>query len=118
MIFQFICFVFDVINWSKRMMSRLTVVQHGADVLLELEGLVLVGVLPLQRLLAPGLGLTLNQGFLQLGRHLWHLATGILNIATFRKFYTSLHEVVCSASRGAGVCLSVSKCSFFILTRL
>ena len=50
------------------MMSRLTVVQHGADVLLELEGLGLVGVLPLQLLLAPGLGL--HQGLLQLGRHL------------------------------------------------
>ena len=47
------------------MMYLLTVVQHGADVLLELEGLGLVGVLSLQRLLAPGLGL--NQGFLQLG---------------------------------------------------
>ena len=50
-------------------MSRLTVVQHGADVLLELECLGLVGVLPLQLLLAPGLGL-LHQGLLQLGRHL------------------------------------------------
>ena len=49
-------------------MSRLTVVQHGADVLLELECLGLVGVLPLQLLLAPGLGL--HQGLLQLGRHL------------------------------------------------
>ena len=48
--------------------SCLTVVKHGADVLLELEGLSLVGVLPLQLLLAPGLGL--HQSLLQLGRHL------------------------------------------------
>ena len=57
---------------------RLTVIQHGADVLLELEGLVLVSVLPLQLLLAAA-GLGLHQRLLQLGlgRHL-----GLLDLAT------------------------------------
>ena len=65
-------------------MFRLTVVQHGADVLFELECLGLVCVLPLQRLLAAA-GLSLHQRLLQLGlaRHLRHLATGHLNVICY-----------------------------------
>ena len=79
-----------ILSWSTHhvhlcvnMMYCLTVVQHGADVLLELEGLVLVSVLPLQLLLAAA-GLGLHQRLLQLGlgRHLrlLDLATGHLDV--------------------------------------